>query len=58
MTTDMVRAHGVRAVTICVFALWLAAATAPAWACGCEIECKPGDVYSDEENGCVPDASS
>jgi len=37
----------------------LALSTAmPAYACACEITCKPGEIYSDQEEMCIPDATS
>ncbi|MEO0729770.1 MAG: hypothetical protein AAFR23_04090 [Pseudomonadota bacterium] len=40
-------------------ALFLVFATvAPAYACACEIDCKPGESYSDAEEMCMPDATS
>ncbi|MEM1307662.1 MAG: hypothetical protein AAGG99_09060 [Pseudomonadota bacterium] len=30
----------------------------PALACACEIDCKPGESYSDQEEMCMPDTLS
>jgi len=34
-------------------AAWLMMLTGPALACACDIECKPGEIYSDEQEMCV-----
>lgn len=43
---------------IALCAVWFVAIASPAFACACDIDCKPGEVYSDEAEGCVPDATS
>lgn len=36
-----------------VFAALLMMLAAPAFACACDIDCKPGEIYSDEQEMCV-----
>ncbi|MEL6290365.1 MAG: hypothetical protein AAFQ44_01040 [Pseudomonadota bacterium] len=38
--------------------IFLASAALPALACACELDCKPGESYSDQAEMCVPDQTS
>lgn len=47
-----------KTLKLAAITLWLTAFAAPALACACEIECKPGEIYSDSAEMCVPDVNA
>ena len=45
-------------VVLSLVVLLQAASALPALACGCELNCPEGEVYSDDAEMCVPDTSA
>jgi hypothetical protein len=47
-----------RSIAATLIAVWLVTLATPVLSCACEIDCKPGETYSDDQEMCVPDATS